>query len=71
MDNYIFQKNCSFREWYNHYKDDIIKLFYFVLDWIEEEDLGVYETRKGFYRNFVYFVYKNSVPYIYIDEVNR
>lgn len=62
--NYIFKKNCTFREWYEHYKSDIIKLFHTILDWCDDEELIIYGTRKEFYRSFVYFVYKNSIPFI-------
>ncbi len=60
----VYEQNCTFREWYEHYKSNIVELFYTILDWIEEEDLYVYYSRQDFYRNFVYFVYKNSVPFI-------
>ena len=62
--NYIFKKNCTFREWYEQYKSDIIKLFHNILDWCDDEELIIYGTRKEFYRSFVYFVYKNSIPFI-------
>jgi len=62
--NIILEKNCSFREWYQHYKPDIISLFHIIIEWIEQEDLLVYGTRQQFYNIFVHFVYKNSIPFI-------
>lgn len=61
----VYNKNCSFREWYDNYKIDIIHMFHILLNWLDGEELSVYGTREYFYTNFVQFVYKNSVPYIY------
>ena len=62
--NVILNKNCSFREWYDHYKLDIIQLFHIVIEWIEQEELYVYYSKPEFYNSFVHFVYKNSIPFI-------
>ena len=40
-------------------------MFHILLNWLDGEELSVYGTREYFYTNFVQFVYKNSVPYIY------
>ena len=61
----IYKKNCTFREWYEYYKTDIICMFHIILDWVENEELLIYGTHENFYRNFVQFVYKNSTPFIY------
>ncbi len=61
----IYNKNSSFREWYDYYKTDIVHMFHILLKWLNDEELTVYGTREQFYRNFVHFVYKNSVSYIY------
>ena len=70
MSNYVYTQNCSFIEWYDTHKKDIISMFHMILEWIDDGDFYVYNSRKGFYKKFVYFVYKNSVPYIIRDEEN-
>ena len=62
--NIIYEQNCSFREWYDTYKSEIITLYYEVYNWIENEDFYVYVSREEFYTNFVHFLYKNSIPHI-------
>ena len=60
----VYTKNCTFREWYNEYKREIITLFHQIIQWIIHNKYTIPISRKEFYRNFVYFVYKNSIPYI-------
>ena len=60
----IYKKNCTFSEWYEHYKDDIIKMFHIILRWVDDEELVIYGTHEIFYKSFVHFVYKNSIPFI-------
>ena len=63
--DYVFKKNCSFHEWYQFYKLEIIDMFHSLLNWLIENDFQIECTKKTFYKKFVRFVYKNSTPYIY------